>query len=125
MKVSMTSANFQDWNQVILRKNPQKKNVITETQLRPKNMSLPKVKDSQDGEIAVESKVSPELKKRVIQVRVAQPKPNNTQQCFANSLNIPCDLINKLENGTLSHKEAKQIALKIERRYKVKILENL
>ena len=120
-------ANFQDWSTVVLRKSSkelQKKNATTETHLRSKTENLPKPKLTADGEIVLDQKVSPQLKKLIIQCRTSQQKPQNTQSGFANSINVPCDQINKLENGTLSHKEAKQIALKIERRYKVKILEN-
>ena len=121
-------ANFQEWETVVLRKSSkeiQKKNAITETVNRPKNFNAPKVQDVQYGDIHIDSKVSPALRKRVLEVRVAQQKPNNTQSGLASSINVPCDQINKLEAGSLSHKEAKQIVLKIERRYKVKILENL
>lgn len=120
------NANFQDWDPVVFKKNPKNTQTKqTETIIRPKGYSVPKPSENNDGDVHVDAKVSPELKKRVIQLRTSQQKPLNTQTGFATSINVPCDKINKLEAGLLPHKEAKQIALKMERRFKVKVLENL
>jgi hypothetical protein len=106
------SSNFQDWNTVILRKNSKeiaKNNQVTEVQKKQSGNNVPKV-----------IIVSHELKQKIITTRTTLKVK---QDQFAKSINEPFKNIQLVECGKLSLKEAKQIAIKIERKYNVKILE--
>jgi ribosome-binding protein aMBF1 (putative translation factor) len=110
-------SNFQDWNTVILRKNSKeiaKNNQVTEVQKKQSGNNVPK-----DIETPV-IMVSHELKQKIITIRTTLKLK---QDQLAKSINEPFKNIQLVECGKLSLKEAKQIAIKIERKYNVKILE--
>lgn len=110
--------NFQDWSTVILKNKSaeiKKRNVITEVQKRNTGNSLPK-----DVE-APQPVVTSDLRQKIINARVAL-KLN--QDKLATSINVKPQDVKMLESGKMTMKDAKQIALKIERKYRVRILEN-
>lgn len=112
--------NFQDWNTVILRnKNAEKKGKNGITEVHKRNVGDQKPSDEK-LEIPQEM-ITTDLKQKIIQTRIALKL---TQDKLATSINIKPTDIKLLESGKCTLKDAKQICIKIERKYRVKILEN-
>jgi len=114
------SSNFQDWNTVILKNNSKdlkKRNAITEIQKRIQGDQAPK--DSKLEE--PQEMVTTNLKQKIINSRVAL-KLN--QEKLSTAINVKPQEIKLLESGKITMKEAKQIAMKIEHKFRVKILDN-
>tara|TARA_B110000977_G_scaffold74809_1_gene101067 strand:+ start:727 stop:1095 length:369 start_codon:yes stop_codon:yes gene_type:complete len=104
--------NFQNWTTVILRKNSKesaKNNAITEVQQRKSGDAAPR-----DIEKA-QPLITPELKQKIITIRTTILKMNQEQ--LANSICEPIKNIRLCENGKLTLKESKQIAIKVERKF--------
>lgn len=112
--------NFQDWTTVVLRNNSKdikNRNAITEVHKRQSGNQAP----SEEKLEAPQQMITHDLKQKIINTRVAL-KLN--QDKLATSINVKPQEIKVLESGKITLKEAKQIALKIERKHRVKILEN-
>jgi ribosome-binding protein aMBF1 (putative translation factor) len=110
-------SNFQDWTTVVLRKNSKdiaKKNAVTVVEKRQSGTSIPKDVDS------AQPLVTNDLKQKIIQTRTSLKLK---QDQFAKEINELPKNIQLCECGKLTLKEAKQIAIKIERKFKVKLLE--
>ena len=115
--------NHQDWREVVLYK-PNSKNIKqTDT---VKRTQYNKVKEVDIAEGKTIKYVNNNLKKKIettrLNLRNQQTDKALSRDDFAKSLNIPSKNITLLETGKISEKDAKQIALKIERIYKIKIL---
>ena len=115
--------NHQDWKPVVLR-NPSiaKKNVPKEVVKRVQHHSLKEV-DVDENRVKM---VSPQLKRAFEQTRLNSRDPQ-TERCYthdrlAKLIHGDPKIIKQLESGKLSEREAKQVALKVERVLKVKIL---
>ena len=109
--------NFQDWTTVVLRNKSaeiKKRNAVTEVQKKYSGNQLPKNIEQP------QPLVTTELKQKCINTRTALKL---TREKLACGINVKLQDINLLENGKITLKEAKQIAIKIERKYRVKILE--
>ena len=104
----------QDWKPVILQKPK------STAQSYPKNNTthFVAVKDV-DAENNPILKVSPKLCTAFVNARVSA-KMSHEQ--LAHKLSVPIQYIKSLESGKLEGKHAKQIALKLERALRVKIL---
>ena len=112
--------NFQEWTTVILKNNSksiQNKNAITEVQKRSVGNQGPKESNLETPQ----QMITTDLKQKIINARVAL-KLN--QEKLATAINVKPQDIKILESGKMSLKDAKQIAIKIERKYRVRILEN-
>ena len=111
--------NFQDWNTVVLRnKEIKNRNTITEVQKRHVGKQIPKEENLETPQ----QMITHDQKQKIISTRLAL-KLN--QEKLATSINVKPQEIKTLEIGKLTTlKEAKQIAIKIERKFRVKILEN-
>ena len=110
--------NFQDWTTVVLKnnsKNMQTRNAITEVQKRHVGNQAPKEEKLEEPQ----QMITHVLKQQLINTRVAL-KLN--QEKMATAINVKPQEIKSLESGKITLKEAKQIALKIERKFRVKIL---
>mgnify|MGYP000521853183 CR=1 FL=1 len=115
--------DHQDWKPVVLR-NPTavKKNLPKETVKRVQHTGVKDV-DMDENRIKM---VSPQLKRAFEQARLNSRDPQ-TGRCYthdrlAKLINGDPKVIKQLETGKLSEKEAKQVALKVERALKIKIL---
>ena len=110
--------NFQDWTTVILKNNSiKKRNVITEVQKRDTKERGP----NEDKLEEPQQMITTDLKQKIINARIAL---KFNQDKFATSINVKPQEIKLLESGKITLKEAKQIAIKIERKHRVKILDN-
>ena len=107
--------DHQDWKPVILQKSPPVKHV-----------QYAHVKEVDIDECRVKM-VSPQLKRAFEQARLNSRDPRTgrcyTHERLANLINGTPKSIKQLETGKLSEKEAKKVALKVERVLKIKILE--
>lgn len=118
--------SHQDWKEVILR-NPKaakpSSNLQKETVKRSSGTVQKEVDIAEGKEIKY---VSPKLKKAVLDARTnlidLSTDKCYTRDSFAKRINVPVKEIKLLETGKMTEKEAKQIALKIERVFKIKIL---
>ena len=115
--------NHQDWKEVVIHKPNSKKNQQTEKVKRTQHNNIREVDIAEGKTIQY---ISSELKKKIFSVRIntisqQTDKPLSRDE-FAKKLNIPSKTIQLIETGKITEKEAKQIALKIERIYKIKIL---
>ena len=114
--------NHQDWKEIVLHKRNPKNNEHTKT---VKHYTPNKVKDIDITEGNTIKYVSNDLKKKIENVRLSlrnQQDRSISRDEFARNLNVSSKIIQLLETGKLTEKEAKQIALKIEKIYKIKIL---
>ena len=116
--------SHQDWNTVVLR-NPKLtgQNAPKETVKRPVH-SFQKEADAETNPIKT---VSNDLKRKIIATRLAYMEPGSskagiTQERMAVLAKVKASDVKLLEQGKLDMKQAKQIALSIERSLKVKIL---
>jgi len=112
------SSNFQDWNTVILRnksKEISKANSITEVQKRTSENKGPKDVET------LQPMITNDLKQKLITLRTSLKLK---QDQLAKAINESIKNIQLLECGKLTLKESKQIAIKMERKYNVKILGN-
>ena len=115
--------DHQDWNPVVLR-NPTaiKRNLPRETVKRINHVGVKDV-DMDENRVKL---VSPQLKWAFEQARLNSRDPQ-TGRCYthdqlAKLINRDPKVIKQLETGKLSEKDSKQVALKVERVLKVKIL---
>jgi ribosome-binding protein aMBF1 (putative translation factor) len=108
--------NHQDWDPVVIH-NPTavKRSLPTETVKRIQHTGVKDV-DMEDNRIVM---VNSQLRKTCEQARLST---KNTRESLAKLIHGDPNTIKLLETGKLSEKEAKQVALKIERALKVKIL---
>ena len=113
----------QDWKPVILR-NPKvaKAKQPTETVKRVQFKGVKEV-DMDENRVTM---VSSQLKRAFEQARLNSRDPQ-TNRCYthdrlAKLINGDPKVIKQLESGKLSEKDAKQVALKVERALKIKIL---
>ncbi len=116
--------DHQDWKPVVLR-NPTavKKNLPKETVKRVQHTGVKDV-DMDENRIKM---VSPQLKRAFEQARLNSRDPQ-TGRCYthdrlAKLINGDPKTIRLMETGKLSEKEAKRVAIKVERALKIKILE--
>tara|TARA_B100001996_G_C18601689_1_gene570080 strand:- start:337 stop:678 length:342 start_codon:yes stop_codon:yes gene_type:complete len=113
----MEERHYLDPTTVILgrHRNPSTQKV-TQVQSRKTFYQKDKVEDGCDIKY-----VTSDLKSKFIQARCAlQPKQNRQQ--LASSLSVPVKDIQLIEEGKLTLKEAKQLCIKFERKYKIKLL---
>lgn len=115
--------SHQDWTPVVLR-NPSiaKKNVPKKVIKRVQHHGVKEV-DMDENRVKM---VSPQLKRAFEQARLNSRDPQ-TGRCYthdrlAKLIHGDPKVIKELETGKLSEKEAKQVALKVERALKIKIL---
>ena len=120
--------SHQDWKEVILR-NPKAaklgSNVQKETVKRFTGNKQKEVDIAEGKEIKY---VSPKLRKAVEQARTSlidlETDKCYTRDSIAKKINVTPKEIMLLETGKMTEKEAKQIALKMERTFKIKLLGN-
>ena len=114
----------QDWKPVIIRNsNMTRAKRPTETVKRIQPHGTKNV-DMNDSRVKM---ISPQLKRAFEQARLNSRDPQ-TGRCYthdrrAKLINGDPKTIRLVEKGKLSEKEAKQVALKVERALKIKILE--
>lgn len=109
-----SSVNFQDWEQVVIRKS--KPPIKQEPNKTFYKHSL----DSNEESPPQQNKVTNNLISKIKDLRISIAKQN--QETFAASIGVKPIFIKEIENGKMSLKDAKQIILKMERKFKVKIL---
>lgn len=108
--------DHQDWKPVVLRgPTAVKRNLPTETVKRVQFKGVKDV-DMEDNRVVM---VNPQLRKTFEQTRLAG---KHTRESLAKLINGDPNTIKQLEMGKLSEKEAKQVAIKVERALRVKIL---
>ena len=115
--------NHQDWKEVVLHKPNSKKKQQTEKVKRTHNINVREVDIAEGKTIQY---ISNALKNKMTSARNNTIHPQTERPIsrdeFARKLNVPVKNIQLIETGKITEKEAKQIALKIERIYKIKIL---
>ena len=115
--------SHQDWKEVVIYKPNSKKTKQTETVKRTQHNNVKEVDIAEGKTIQF---VSTDLKKKLENVRLSIHNPETeksiTRDEFAKKINVQSKSIQLLETGKLTEKEAKQIALKAERVFKIKIL---
>jgi ribosome-binding protein aMBF1 (putative translation factor) len=121
--------SHQDWNPVILRNpNAAKKNINVQTETVKRYTGNKMVKDVDIAEGKEIKYVCSKLRKAFEEARThlvdPQTKKCYTRDSIAKRLNVSGKDITMLETGKLTEKESKQIILKLERVFKVKILES-
>lgn len=108
--------HHQDWTPIVLRNKSNtvsNKNATTEVQKKQQHDSKPKDIDG------AQQLVTNDLKQKII---LARTSLNLKQDQLAKAINVLPKNIQLCDSGKLSLKEAKQIAIKIEQKYKVHIL---
>lgn len=120
--------SHQDWKEIILR-NPKAvksgSNIQKETVKRFSDNTQKNI-DISEGKLI--KYVSPKLRKAVEQARInlidVTTDKCYTRDSIAKKINVTPKEIMLLETGKITEKEAKQIALKMERTFKIKLLGN-
>ena len=115
--------SHQDWKEVIIRNPNLKSNKQTVKVKRTHHNDVREVDIAEGKTIQY---ISTDLKNKITTARLNLINPQTERSLsrddFAKKINIPSKTIQLIETGKITEKEAKQIALKIERVYKVKIL---
>jgi hypothetical protein len=117
----------QDWKPVVLCNFKIAKENAKKNSQPVKRVSTIKVKDVgiEEGEVKIE-KIHSNLKNAIIQVRLSQQdKQLKTQEGFSKRCQLKLSDLKELEQGKIGQAQAKQIALKIEKHLKVKVLESI
>ena len=111
--------NIQDWTTIVLKNkyNTIKKRNATEVQKRQDGNRGPSETKLEEPQVMITT----DLKQKIINARTAL-KLN--QEKLATGINAKLQEIKLLESGKMTLKEAKQIALRIERKYHIKLLEH-
>lgn len=123
----MSSVNTPDWKPVVLvNKSVAKKNIVKE----PMKRFAQKTSKEPDAEINPVVMVTSSLKKKIIGARLAYTEPGSnkqgvSQERFAQLIKVKAADVKLLEQGKIDNKQAKQIALAVEKHLKIKVLQSV